>query len=110
MDEFLEIIEILKRYDAINIKFYEMQKSNTLTKNIIAASAVSKRQTESFVHEMKKKSFLSVRPIISKEQEWSVLIYGSLISIHFVSIGIREYYELDKIWIENGAKNIQLAQ
>lgn len=101
--EIREIIDLLERFDAIDTQIFDMRTTNAIVDFFVIASAVSKHQLQSFQVALKNSDIFDFYPQISTMPEWIIADFRSQIMVHFVSKGVREYYNFDDLWKSMGA-------
>lgn len=108
LEEINAIVELLLHFDAENIKIFDMSGFNSFSQICIIGAAVSDRQLQAFKTELKHAEIFSFFPRVHATRGSVIADFRSIITVHFVSKGMRDYYKFDELWIEYGAKEIIL--
>jgi ribosome-associated protein len=96
------ISTLLREHNGQNVSVLDLRGINNWTDFFIIATATSKthidgmdKHIREFCHEKKIEIFGSSRK--STDDEWRLIDLGTII-IHLMTSGMREFYELEKLW------------
>ena len=95
------VINALDELKAVDIKVLDVRQLTSITDIMIIASGTSARQVRSLaqkvIEEVKK---INIYPLGSEGEdqgEWALIDLGDIV-VHIMQPGIREYYQLEKLW------------
>ncbi|MDX1372648.1 MAG: ribosome silencing factor [Nitrososphaeraceae archaeon] len=95
------VINSLEELKANDIKILDVRQLTSITDIMIISSGTSARQIRSLaqkvIEEVKK---INVQPLGSEGEdqgEWALIDLGDIV-VHIMQPGIREYYQLEKLW------------
>lgn len=103
------IVDLLAHFDAENIKVFDMSGFESFSQICIIGAAVSDRQLQACKTELKHGDIFPFFPRIQSTRGSVIVDFRSIITVHFVSKGMRDYYKFDELWLEYGAKEVDLA-
>jgi ribosome-associated protein len=96
------ISTLLQEHNGQNVSVLDLRGINNWTDFFIIATATSKthidgleKHIKEFCHEKQIEIFGSSRR--DSDDEWRLLDLGTII-IHLMTSGVREFYELEKLW------------
>lgn len=104
-----EIVEILQTFNAENIRIFDMTGFNSLSQMCIIGAAVSDPQLQAFRTELKHADIFPFLPRIQNTRGSIIADFRAIITVYFISKGMRDYYKFDELWLEYGAKEIILS-
>jgi ribosome-associated protein len=102
-----KLIAALEDMKAVNIKTIDVRKQTSITDMMIIASGRSNRQVRAIAEKVLETAKQIGLPVIGTEGqndgEWVLVDLGDFV-IHIMQPEIREYYQLEKLWIPEPKK------
>ena len=103
LDKALLCQEIIKERKAVNPVMFEFEKLTSFTDYFLIASGNSSRQVQAIARHltkrMREKGFKVLGVEGEQEGHWILMDYGDIV-IHIFYEPIREFYDLEGLWIE----------
>lgn len=105
-EEPAEILELaLQDLKATNIKILDVRKLTSIADYMIIASGRSNRQVRAMadsILETAKQNGMEIFGVEGqKEGEWVLIDLGDII-VHAMQPAVRDYYQLEKLWSQDG--------
>ncbi|MEK9653664.1 MAG: ribosome silencing factor [Betaproteobacteria bacterium] len=99
-------VDALEGIKAQDIVVIDINKANSLFDRIIVASVDSTRQAKALVNHLKEEISKIGQSIVGVEGEdsgeWVLIDLGDIV-VHVMQPAIREYYNIEDLWMENTA-------
>lgn len=97
-----KLISALEDLKAININTIDVRKLTSITDMMIIASGRSNRQVRAIADKIVETAKQIGLPLLGiegqKEGEWILVDLGDFV-IHIMQPQVREYYQLEKLWV-----------
>jgi len=110
LDKAKSCLEIIKERKAVDPVLFEVGKLTSITDYFLIASGNSSRQVQAITRHLQKKLLEAGLKAygIEGEQEghWVLMDYGDVV-IHLFYHPVREFYDLEGLWIEAPRVNIE---
>jgi len=111
LDKALLCLKIIKERKAIDPVLFEVGKLTSITDYFLIASGNSSRQVQAITRHLRKRmreeSFRAYGLEGEQEGHWVLMDYGDVV-IHLFYQPVREFYDLEGLWIE--APRIELDE
>ncbi|MEL0070439.1 MAG: ribosome silencing factor [Betaproteobacteria bacterium] len=99
-------VDALEGIKAQDIVVIDINKANSLFDRIIVASVDSTRQAKALVNHLKEEISKIGQSIVGVEGEdsgeWVLIDLGDIV-VHVMQPAIRDYYNIEDLWMENTA-------
>lgn len=103
LDKAFLCLKIIKERKAINPVLFEVEKLTSITDYFLIASGNSSRQVQAIARHlskrMREKGFRAYGIEGEQEGQWILMDYGDVV-IHIFYQPVREFYDLEGLWIE----------
>ena len=103
LDKALLCAHIILERKAIDLVLFEVGKLTSITDYFLIASGASSRQVQAIAQHLRHRAKQEGLTLLSIEGEreghWVLLDYGDLV-IHLFYQPVREFYDLESLWIE----------
>lgn len=103
LDKALLCVNIILERKAIDLALFEVEKLTPITDYFLIASGTSSRQVQAIAQHlekrMKEEGFIPFGIEGKKEGHWILLDYGDIV-IHLFYQPVREFYDLEGLWVE----------
>ena len=110
LDKAKACLEIIKERKAIDPVLFEVKNLTSITDYFLIASGNSSRQVQAITRhlqtEMRVAGFRAYGVEGEQEGHWVLIDYGDVV-IHIFYHPIREFYDLEGLWIEAPRINIE---
>ena len=111
LDKALLCLKIIKERKALNPVMFEVGKLTSITDYFLVTSGNSSRQVQAIARHlnrrMREEGFRAYGVEGEKEGHWVLMDYGDIV-IHIFFQPMREFYDLEGLWIE--APKIELDE
>ncbi len=102
-----KLINALEDMKALNINTIDVRKQTSITDMVIIATGRSNRQVRAIADKLMETAKKIGLPVMGvegqKDGEWVLVDLGDYV-IHVMQPEIREYYQLEKLWIPEPKK------
>ena len=110
LDKALLCLKIIKERKASKPLLFEVEKLTSITDYFLIASGNSSRQvqaiTKHLTNRMREEGFRADGVEGEQEGHWVLLDYGDVV-IHIFYKPVREFYDLEGLWIEAPIVNLE---
>lgn len=110
LDKALLCVKIIKERKALNPVLFEVGHLTSITDYFLIASGNSSRQvqaiTRHLVRRMREEGFRAYGVEGETEGHWVLMDYGDVV-VHIFYEPVREFYDLEGLWVEAERVNIQ---
>ena len=112
LDKALLCVKIIKERKAINPVLFEVGQLSSVTDYFLITSGNSSRQVQAITRHlsrrMREEGFKAYGVEGEQEGHWVLMDYGDVV-VHVFYEPVREFYDLEGLWIEAGRVNIEDA-
>lgn len=96
-----KVLEMLDDIKAVDVQVFNVREMTSVTDYMIVSSGTSNRHVRSIANhvtdEMREAGLRSLGCEGAEHGEWVLLDYGDIV-LHVMQPGVREFYQLEKLW------------